>query len=199
MPRQPRQILSGEYYHILARGNNRQWLFRESEDFECYLRMLLKYGHRCNVSIYHYCLMNNHVHLLMKSRQEPQGITRFMHGLQTAYAVYMRKRYDVTGHVFENRFKNYRIDNDSYLLECGRYIERNPVRAGMVKDAADYPWSSFAYYSQAKTDPILSSNPLYEALGNHPGERQESYRQYVMLPRAYEGIMDRFFDEHVLL
>lgn len=199
MPRQAREIVRGEYYHILTRGNNRRQLFYAEGDFEYYLQALLKYRLKYEVSVYHYCLMSNHVHLLMRSETADDGIPRLMHDLQTSYALYFLKRNGVTGHIFENRYKDFRIDKDAYLLECGRYIERNPVRAGMVKDAGEYVWSSYRHYGEGKKDSVLSPDPLYESLGHDETERQREYRRYVMTHRAYEDVVDRFFDERALM
>ena len=139
MPRKARAIHQGEYYHILSRGNNKQALFYDASDFEYYLRTLLHYLHKYDVSLYHYCLMTNHLHLLMKSESQDAAISRLMHGVQMVYARYFKKRNRATGHVFEDRFKHFLIESDSYLLECGRYIERNPVRARMVRRSQGLP------------------------------------------------------------
>ncbi len=199
MSRKPRDIHEGEYYHVLTRGNNRQWLFRKEEDFAFYLRTLQRYSQKFNVSVFHYCLMTNHIHLLMKSEILDEGITRLMHGLQTVYAAYYKRKQGTTGHVFENRFKHFHIEDDAYLLECGRYIERNPVRAGIVQRAEDYAWSSFRYYAESVPDTIVTPDPLYTELGRTERERQDEYRKYVETPRPYEKILDKYFDERVLI
>lgn len=199
MPRKPRNLYRGEYYHILNRGNNRQRLFQKDEDFEFYLRLLLRYLEKYNVNLYHYCLMTNHTHLLMRGDDANDAIIRLMHASQTAYAVYFKRVHETTGHVFENRFRHFHIACESYLLECGRYIERNPVRAGMAPTTAHYRWSSFQYYAYGISDLLLRPNPLYLGLAPTPKERQRAYQKYVHAPRAYESLVDAYFDERVLI
>lgn len=199
MPRKPREMALGEYYHVLSRGNNKQTLFHEAGDYEYYLRALGHYRLKYGVSIFHYCLMTNHVHLLLRSDQKSEGITKMMHGLQMVYAFYFKRRRDATGHVFEDRFRHILIDSEAYLLECGRYIERNPLRARMVRGPGDYRWSSYSFYAFGKADEIVTSDPLYETLGLAKEDRQKSYREYVEPPRPYEIILDRYFEERVLV
>lgn len=195
MPRQARVIQQKQCYHIISRGNNRQALFCDEQDFHYYLRIFSNNAKKYQVSVFHYCLMNNHTHLLMRSDLSDNGIARLMHALQTSYAGYYHKKYGKTGHVFENRFKNYWIGLDSYLLECGRYIERNPVRAGMVAGPEDYPWSSYRYYALGHSDKLLTTNPVFMDLGDNESERRSAYVQYVQAIRVYESIVDQFFEK----
>jgi putative transposase len=199
MSRQARQIRAGEYYHIVARGNNRQPVFRDPDDFEFYFKMLYRYSRRYQILVYHYCLMNNHVHLLMKSESSDSGISRMMHGVQTVYALHFTKRYEISGHIFQNRFKDCHIHSEAYLLECGRYIERNPVRAGIVTQAGNYAWSSYRYYGLGRPDILLSENPLYPSMHTDHRLRQATYRKFIRTSRAYEDLVDQFFDQHVLI
>ena len=199
MPRKARSIYRGEYYHILSRGNNRQTIFLDRKDFQFYLRMLHEYIKKYDVSVFHYCLMKNHTHFLMRSESSNRGITRVMHGLQLVYAIYFQKRHKKTGHIFEDRFKSFHIENESYLFECGRYIERNPVRAGIATNPAMYPWSSLKHYVEGRSNSMIKTNPLYLALSDSQKERQKSYCQYIKSQRAYEVIVDKYFDERVLI
>lgn len=199
MPRKARSIHKGEYYHIISRGNNRQLLFRGTEDFQFYLALFLRYKQKFKVSLIHYCLMSNHTHMLMKCEETANGITKTMHGVQMVYARYYKKKYRRTGHVFEDRFKHFHIETEAHLLECGRYIERNPVRAEMVKEASEYPWSSYRYYGLRKANDLLTENPLYSGLGTIDEERRKTYQAYVQTTRAYESIVDQYFKERVLV
>lgn len=189
----------GEYYHVLSRGNNRQALFNGKNDFLFYLDGLGRYQLKYRISLFHYCLMTNHVHLLIRSHDADDSITKFMHGVQMSYARYFIKKHEATGHVFEDRFKHLHIDSEGYLLECGRYIERNPLRAGMVENLRDYPWSSYAFYGHGEVQDLLTPNPLYETMGATEKERQQAYREYLETPRPYERVVDRFFDERILI
>lgn len=199
MPRKARNIYQGEYYHIISRGNARQVLFREEEDFKYFLQHMVKYKEKFRVSMFHYCLMSNHVHMLMRSDADNEGITRLMHGVQMVYARYFKMKRRKTGHVFEDRFKHFHIQSEAYLLECGRYIERNPLRAGIVKRVGEYPWSSYGYYAYKKRDNLLTENVLFQGLGVTGEDRQAAYRHYVETPRAYENIIDQYFEERVLI
>ena len=111
------------------------------------------------------------------------------------YARYYKKKYKRTGHVFEDRFKHFHIETEAYLLECGRYIERNPVRAKMVEDPKNYRWSSHSYYGLGAENGLVTENILYKGLGSTEEERREVYREYVLTPRAYEMIVDQYFKE----
>lgn len=199
MPRQPRLIITGQYYHIIARGNNRQWLFNEAKDFEYYLQGLDHYLIEFQVSLLHYCFMSNHVHMLMRCDGKNGAISRLMKGVQMVYARYFKKKHGATGHVFEDRFKSWLIDNDAYLLECGRYIENNPVRAKMVSAPELYPWSSYLHYGGYEKQGRITTNPGYLSLGLADGERIKAYQAYVNTRRAYEDIVDQYIEERVLM
>jgi len=198
MPRRARLIRAGQYYHILTRGNNRRPLFYEEQDYRYYLKHLSAYLRQHNVSVFHYCLMTNHVHMIICGDGADEGVMKVMHAIQTRYALYLRKMYGVTGHAFETRFKDFWIDTDGYLLECGRYIERNPVRAGMVKRAAEYQWSSYQYYAEGRVNNVLSENPHYVGMGGTRRERQEAYQHYVEQGRPYESEIEHFFESKII-
>ena len=198
MPRKTRTIRSGEYYHIVSRGNNHQWLFETEDDFKFYLRMLERYSQKYNVQILHYCLMNNHTHLLLKSNVMDHGITKLMHDVQMIYAFYYQRKYGKSGHVFEDRFKDFHISSESYLLECGRYIERNPVRAMLAKKPEGYDWSSYRFYGYGRLNNLITENPLYSQFGGTSKERQKAYRQYLTEARPYDVIVDAHIKERVL-
>jgi putative transposase len=197
MSRKARQIYTREFYHIISRGNDRQKLFRNKNDFQFYLEQLARYKEKFRVSIFHYCLMSNHIHALMRCEDSETGITKMMHGLQTVYAGYFKKKYDKTGHVFEDRFKHFHIESDSYLLECGRYIERNPVRAQIVDDPGGYEWSSYRRYAYGEENFLITENILYAGLGIEAESRQKAYQDYVEPVRAYEVLVDRYFKERI--
>ena len=192
MPRQAREIYCDEYYHVIVRGNGRQWLFDDEEDFSFYLTTLDRYRQKYDVHIYHYCLMNNHVHLLMKSVSTDHAITKVMHGTSMLYAFYFQKKHKKTGHVFEDRFKNEHIDSNEYLLECGRYIERNPLRAKLVSNPGDYRWSSYGYYAKGCANHLITENPLYADMGSTAEVRRKLYADYVEGLRPYDTIMEQY-------
>jgi len=121
MPRKVRELVEGGIYHVYNRGNDRRSLFREESDFEIFRQRLLQAKEKFDLQIYHYCLMSNHFHLLVRV-EKGEDLPRFMHALQLNYARYFKRKYRTVGHVFQERFRSPRIPEESYYLQCGRYI-----------------------------------------------------------------------------
>ncbi len=191
MPRKPRILIEGGYYHILTRGNDRRKLFRYRQDYRYFLEIIKRYLTKFQISIVHYCLMPNHLHLLIQAHKAGD-LPKFMQGILQVYADYFRKKYDSVGFVFQNRYKSFLIESEAYLLECGRYIERNPLRAGITDDLLNYPWSSFSFYAVSKRSDIIKlMNPVYLSLANTEKERQLHYQNYVYKERPYDLIVDK--------
>jgi len=173
-----RLLIDGGAYHVLMRGNNSQVIFHEPADYQRYLQQLLAYKREHALKVYHFALMPNHVHLILEV-QVGQELSRAMLGLNLSYALSYRKRHEYNGHLWQGRFKSLLIDKDSYLLECGRYVELNPVRAGLVQKPETYPWTSYRVYAQGFDNPLVDQNPLYETLGATPTERQQQYKRFI--------------------
>ena len=191
MPRSARLICDNNYYHILTRGNDRKKIFRYSQDYVYFLKIAKEALGKHPILIYHYCLMGNHMHLLVKTLKS-KDMPKFFQVLFQRYAHYFRKRYKNIGYLFQNRYKSYGIGKDSYLLECARYIERNPLRANMVFCPDEYRWSSYLYYAAGREDAIIKEpNPLYSQLGETAQIRQDKYRRYLLEDRPYEHIVDK--------
>ena len=182
MPRPPRLLVDDACYHILTRGNNRAPVFFEDADRQRYGQWLLDFSQHHHLQVYHYCLMTNHVHLVVRAAQGSE-LRRAMQRLNLTYAKYLRRTYGHVGHVWQDRFKSLLIADDAYLLQCGVYIELNPVRARMVAIPAAYRWSSYRVYAHGHTDPLVRLSPAYLALGATAVERQRHYRQCVEQPR----------------
>jgi putative transposase len=134
-----------------------------------------------------YVLMTNHVHLLM-TPAAPGQIARVMQSLGRRYVRYVNDRYRRTGTLWEGRYKSCLVDRDTYLLRCYRYIELNPVRAGMTADACNYPWSSHAANALGRPDPLVTPHPTYIALGAYPSERHAAYRALVTQDLTIEDL-----------
>ena len=188
MPRKPRRMTEAGVYHVVTRGNNRQPLFRKREDFLFYTSLLIQLKGDLPFDIYHYCLMTNHTHLLMRF-QSQEGLQKVMQRTNLRYAKYYRKQYKYYGHVFQDRFKSFAIETDAYLLECGRYIERNPLKPGMVRHLLAYEWSSYRYYAKGNANALISRNPLFDALADTEEERRRVYEAYVHQERPYEDLI----------
>ena len=193
MPRGARKLVDGGYYHIVTRGIDRRILFKEKSDNQHFLDIIRASLTRFEISIFHYCLMPNHLHLLIKAIKAA-ALPKFMQIVLQGYACYFRKKYHSVGFVFQNRYKSRFIDQDAYLLECGRYIERNPLRAKIVSDLSKYRWSSYSLYATGQQDGIVKQlNPLYLDLANTDKKRRKEYINYVLQGRLYEDILDKEF------
>lgn len=188
MPRRKRELENGGIYHIYCRGNNRQRLFRDPKDFSKYLELIEKVKLRYEFKLYHYCLMSNHFHFLLEV-VTGSDLARIMHALQLGYARYYKKRYTYKGHLYQGRFRSPRIPEESYYLQCGRYIERNPVKAKIVPEAADYKYSSASYYVWGIRNDLITPNKYYEEMGRTSAECQKYYREWLALEEPYSDMV----------
>lgn len=139
MPRTARLLLPGACYHVIARGNEKRTVFKDEEDYGKYLGIVRRYKGLYRFKIYGYCLMGNHVHLVVESAVLP----KVMHGINLSYAKYFRYKYGGAGHFWQDRFRSFAIQKDRYLVNCISYIEYNPLRAQIALRAEDYEWSSY--------------------------------------------------------
>jgi len=193
MPRARRNLLDLGYYHILTRGNDRKQIFRCNNDYKHFLNTMKEALDMFQINVLHYCLMPNHLHLLLQAIKATD-LPKFMQRILQVYAAYFKKKYDSVGFVFQNRYKSLYIDRESYLLECARYIEKNPLRAKIVICLFEYPWSSFLYYAKGKENGLIRvSNPIYLELSENQKERQRKFCEFVLEERAYDSIVDNFF------
>lgn len=142
MPRGKRILLNNVYYHIINRGNQRMNIFSDCSDFERYLALLKHYKHKYSCDLFGYCLMPNHIHLILLPKQLCH-LPAIMQRITQSYTWWFNKKYNKVGRLWQGRFKSMVIEKDDYFLECVYYIEKNPVRAGIVSNPGDYPWSSY--------------------------------------------------------
>lgn len=140
MPRTARIVIPGALHHITQRGNNGQTLFYDEQDFIVYLKYTERYRQKTAVDLFAYCLMSNHVHLLVEPPTR-HSLADMFHGINMKYAQYFQRRTRSTGHVWQNRYFSC-VMRDEHIFYGFRYVECNPVRAGLVERAWDYPWSS---------------------------------------------------------
>lgn len=175
MARLPRVHLAGVPEHIIQRGNNRQLCFASDDDFAAYAHWLKEYADKFQVQVHAWVFMTNHVHLLC-SAKDSVGISLMMQSLGRQYARYFNRRYQRSGTLWEGRFKSCLVQEERYLLAVYRYIEMNPVRAGMVASPADYSWSSYACNALGKASELCQPHPCYLALASNAAERQHAYR-----------------------
>ena len=190
MARGSRQGSAVGLYHVIVRGNNKSHLFHHKKDFEEFVNILSSFLGRYKISIHHYCIMTNHAHLLAWT-EELMLLSGYMHSIQRSYHHYYRKHYTWFGHLFQGRYRSLPIETESYLLDCGRYIERNPVRAKLVADPKDWVYSSYNTYAYGAKDNLVTLSPAYESLAKDETARQQAYRDIVETTRPYEDVIDR--------
>lgn len=176
MPRTAREVIDGGIYHVLTRGNNGQPVFHHDADYERYLQLLARYAHDQQVKVYHFALLPTSVHLVLEIALS-KSLSKLMQGINLSYALSYRTRYGYHGHLWQGRFESLLIDRDTQGLECGRYVELQPVRAGLVQEPSAYAWTSYRAYAEGAEVSFLALNPRYELLGPTVGERHARYRQ----------------------
>lgn len=176
------------YYHIFNRGHNKQQIFFLYKDYQRYLKRAKEYLEKHPVTIITYCLMPNHIHLLLRQEGE-ESIDRFIHRLHTAYTMYFNKKYNRVGAVFQGRYKAKQIETDEYLLHVSRYIHQNPIEILRAQGPAlklkleEYPWSSYEEYVKSVIAPLCNTEIV---LDQFPKSKQKlRYRRFVE-----EGIDD---------
>jgi putative transposase len=175
MPRPPRNFVAGYPVHLVHRGNNRQDIFRCEKDFRVLRHFLKEAASKFEVAVNAYVLMTNHIHLMLTPVDEV-GISRAMHSASRRYAGYFNAAYARTGTLWEGRFHASLIPEDRYLLACHRYIDMNPVRAGLVDRPDRYPWSSYRHYAHGEEDSIVTGHGALDLLGITPVSRRMAYR-----------------------
>lgn len=175
MPRAPRLHAPGSTVHVVARCNNGAFSFTTPEDFQVLLAHLRELVRTYEVTLYAYTLMANHVHLLLRA-PESDALGRPLRWFMTETAKAFHKARGRRGHFWERRYRAVVVEDDLYALAALRYLDRNPVRAGLVEDAAAYPWSSCATYALGTPNPLVTLHPSYLAWSPYPAVRQRHYR-----------------------
>jgi putative transposase len=175
MARPLRLILPGVAAHIIQRGNNRSACFRQDSDYLTYLAYLRHLSSKYRCDLHAYCLMTNHVHLLL-SPSTPAACAMVMRDLGRCYVRYFNRRYERTGTLWEGRFRSCIAESAHYVLACHRYIELNPVRAGMTDHPGGYLWSSYAVNAGMRADPLIKPHCEFFALASDAHGRHAAYR-----------------------
>ena len=178
MPRRARLQLPGCPLHVIQRGHNRARCFATESDFSTYLGILEECCriHPCRVHAY--VLMPNHVHLLL-TPDDPVNLSRAMRRLGQRYAQHFNRANARTGALWEDRFKSFAVDTHAYLLKCQRYIEQNPVRAGLVRHPGDYAWSSYRYNADGWATTLIQPHPIFVQMIGNDGRFLDAYRQFL--------------------
>ncbi len=178
MARLSRLTVPGYPHHIIQRGNNRQTIFSSPADYQMLLALLDENAQKFGVALHAYVLMSNHFHLLA-TPSTTEGLPQMMQAVGRRYVRYFNDSQARSGTLWEGRYRSTLIETDRYLLACMVYIDLNPVRAGMVREAKDYPWSSHGHYVGLRTDRIVTPHPLFWELGNTPFAREAAYAELV--------------------
>lgn len=178
MARQPRLTLPGYPHHVIQRGNNKQAIFATAVDYQRLLDLLEENAKKFDVAVHAYVLMSNHFHLLATPKTA-EGLPKMMQAVGRSYVRYFNDAQKRSGTLWEGRYKSTLIQTDRYLLACMAYIDLNPVRAGLVAQAQDYPWSSHLHYLGVRVDRLITPHALYWELGNTPFAREAAYAELV--------------------
>ncbi|MFM6986233.1 MAG: transposase [Hydrogenophaga sp.] len=178
MARLPRLTVAGYPQHVIQRGNNRQPIFLDDQDRQYMLALLGEYAPLMDVALHAYVLMDNHFHLLA-TPGTAEGLPKLMQAVGRRYVRHFNHRHGRTGTLWEGRYRSTVIETDRYLLTCMVYLDLNPVRAGLVSHARDYPWSSHAHCIGLRVDRLVTPHPLWWALGNTPFAREAAYAEMV--------------------
>jgi REP element-mobilizing transposase RayT len=178
MARKPRIEFEGAFYHVITRGNQRQKVFKNKDDFLKYLDILSNYKMRYKYFLYAFVLMNNHVHLLIETQEIP--LSKILQGINQSYTTYFNRKYKTVGHLFQGRYKAILCDRDEYLLSLVKYIHLNPVRAGIVKTPDEYQWSSHhSYVKRTDGANIIDTDQVLRMFSEDKQRARKLYSSYM--------------------
>lgn len=178
MPRKPRIEFEGAFYHVIVRGNQRQKIFKDEDDFLKYLEILGRYKGRYQYLLYCYVLMNNHLHLLVEGGKTP--LSKILQGINQSYTAYFNRRYKTVGHLFQGRYKAILCDRDKYLLALIKYIHLNPVRAKVAKTPEEYRWSSHPSYAlKREAHGLIDTEQILRMFSEDKAKARKLYRAYM--------------------
>jgi REP element-mobilizing transposase RayT len=191
MPRKPRIEFPGAFYHVIARGNKKEEIFLEPGGKKRFLDKLIEYRDRYKFIVYAYVLMDNHIHLLIETDQVP--LSKIMQGVLQSHSQWHNKKYETVGHLFQGRYKAILCDKDAYLIVLVCYIHANPVRAGLVENAADYAWSSHRAYLGHEKSELVEIEFFLHGLSHN---KSQAVKLYNDLLRDYlnRGSMDELYE-----
>src|SRR5712692_5894791 len=181
MPRALRIHVPGASLHVIQRRNNRTVIFHEDDDYEVFLTMLQSVAGRNGVSVHGYVLMTTHTHLLV-TPSDAKALPKTMQQLGVRYVMYFNRKYERVGTLWTGRYRALLVGKERYWLTCLRYIEQNPVRAGMVSAPQDYRWSSYAVHGAGHPSDWLATHHVYDGLGANPQQRCAAYRAICATP-----------------
>ncbi|MFO0754553.1 MAG: transposase [Thermodesulfovibrionales bacterium] len=177
MARQLRIEYEGAFYHVTSRGNRREQIFWDEHDRLAFKNILVRTKERYGYLLHAFVLMDNHYHLLIETPHA--NIQQIMHNINTSYTVWVNRRQGRVGHLFQGRYKAFVVEKESYLLELGRYLHLNPVRAGVVKLPGEYQWSSYGEYLRGGSGMLTDTDSTLSAFSRRRAEAAERYKEFV--------------------
>ena len=175
MPRAARKKSETGIYHLMIRGINKQNIFEDDGDCKRFLQVLQQYKEKSGYQIYAYCLMGNHLHLLLRVGKEP--LEQIMRRVCGSYVYWYNRKYRRIGNLFQDRFKSEPVENDAYFLTVLRYIHQNPIKAGIEKDIAQYKWSSYNEY--VKSSKLTDTDYVLSILNEDRKKARELFAKYI--------------------
>lgn len=180
MPRSPRLHAPGLFYHVFARGNNREPIFFEEDNYQRFLANLERFRTSLDYEIYAYCLLPNHFHLLLQVNKI--NLSKIMQILMTAYTMHINKKYNRVGHIFQGRFQSIIVEKETYLLQVHRYIHLNPFKAGLVDDLKMYPWSSYKqYFTEGNGLPKIDTSLILGILSQNIAKQKQIFQEFTLI------------------
>ncbi|KXG75625.1 REP-associated tyrosine transposase [Thermotalea metallivorans] len=200
MPRYRRLVSKAGIYHVMMRGNEKKNIFHDHEDRHKFICILSDKKKISEYELYAYCLMNNHVHLLIKESKEP--LAQCMKRINTSYAYYFNRKYQRVGHVFQDRFKSEPIEDENYLLAAIQYIHNNPVQAQLVNNCRDYPWSSYnSYINEASKSDAVDREFILSLFSQNPRQAIILFEQFSAKDNTncFLDIMEKSENEKIIL
>ncbi|MEZ5525276.1 MAG: transposase [Pseudomonadales bacterium] len=195
MPRKARVLVPNCPHHVVQRGHNRKAVFLAEEDYQFYLNNLQEWKTALGIKLYAWCLMTNHIHLVVEPGKDAKDLSTLMKRVNGRQAAYVNKLEGRSGALWEGRYKASPIQKEAYLLACCRYVELNPVKAGMVLKAADYLWSSYQERIFGQGRKLLNAADQYLELGVTAEERKRRYIEF--LESGITSAEQRFIQESV--
>ncbi|WP_176786143.1 transposase [Desulfosporosinus hippei] len=189
MTRLQRKYSNTGCYHIMLRGNEKKNIFLDDEDRQKFINVMDKKNSQAELSLYAYCLMSNHVHLVLKDRTNELSL--IMKGIATSYAMYFNKKYCRVGHVFQDRFKSETVEDERYLMAVIRYVHRNPLKAKLVESPEGYKWSSYWCYMNPDEPAanLVDTQYILNTIAVNPKSAVREFNRFVM-----ENNDDKFLD-----
>ncbi len=185
------------YYHVISRGNKGNDIILDDQDFETYLNKLSEIKIKEPFDLFHFSLLNNHVHLII-GVDSPEKMAKIMKFINNQYSRYFNQKHSLKDHVWRNRPRRFVIDNPSYLLTVGIYVELNPIRAGLTDEPQNYRWSSASSYLGGNVHPLITLDPEFLSLGDTHNARVSAYRKLVTMWRnkpVEKKTAARFFEK----